>query len=841
MERPTTLKNGNFQFGDFELDGDERVLRKNGTPLSLPPKVLKLLFVLVENRGRIVEKDDLMLRLWPDTFVEEGNLTYSIKMLRRALGEKPSSPKYIQTVPRRGYRFVAEARPDSERILNGTSRLHEGIIRADLAGLNDSSLIGRETELADVTKLLSQDDVRLLTLTGPGGTGKTRLSREVALQIENHFPDGVFFVELAAVNDPMLVAPAIAREVGIKEAGTRQILDLLSDYFGARSAVLILDNVEQVVSAGVQFAQLLRSAPNLKLLVTSRERLKLSIETEYRVQPLALPSPETKETISDLMRFGAVELFVQRALKARHDLVLTDKDTRALSAICHKLDGLPLALELAASRASVLSVEEILAKLENRLTLLTGGPKDMPHRQQTMRSAIQWSYELLSDLDKNVFVRLSVFEGGFTYKGGEKVLADADHQSTPGSDADVLNAVTSLTEKGLLLSEKSIDGELRFRMLVVVRDYALELLARRGDAESLRCSHAQCVLNLVDEAAPNLRSTGSPEWLRRLELDHDNIRAAIRWSMDRDPETAARIVSGVRPLWTVHGHIREGRYWLEEVLKRGVDAPPALQCSLLTGLGNMAQFQGDFETARKVYGQCLEVSRAAGDQRYIAQALRGVGAVDYMDSQFKSASVRIKEALKISRSMNDDFGTAAAVARLGEIACASGDFSEARSQTSEALGIFKRLGYKQGVAAKIANLGVIEFFDGDYESASLYLAEGLDICLEINDEIDIRVMFEVAAALLVEAGDYETAARLSGAAAGRCEAIDYIHETMEHGFRETYLKKLRSVMPASELAAGLADGSEMTVSEGAELALEIAGGFKKNRRRLHLVGRIPQS
>ncbi len=782
-----------------------------------------------------------MQQVWPDTFVEDGNLAYSIRLLRRALGDNSSAPKYIQTVPRRGYRFLAEERPDPEKELNDRLRLNESISRADIVDINDSSLIGRETELAEVTNLLSHEGVRLLTLTGPGGTGKTRLSREVALQIKSRFPDGVFFVELAAVNDPSLVAPAIAREVGIKEAGTRRILDLLSDYFGAKSAVLILDNVEQVVSAGVQFAQLLRSAPNLKLLVTSREPLKLSIETEYLVQPLALPSPETKETISDLMRFGAVKLFVQRALKARHDLVLTDNNTRALSAICHKLDGLPLALELAASRARILSVEEIHTKLEDRLTLLTGGARDLPHRQQTMRSAIRWSYELLNELDKNVFVKLSVFEGGFTYKAAEKVLSNVDGRKRPGSDADILNAVTSLTEKGLLLVEKPMDSELRFRMLMVVRDYALELLARRGDAESVRRSHAECILSLAEEAAPNLRSTQSPEWLRRLELDHDNIRAAIRWSMDSDPEMAARITAGVRSFWTVHGHIREGRYWLEEVLKRAIDIPQALQCNLLTGLGNMAQFQGDFETARKVYGQCLDVSRAAGDQRYIAQALRGVGAVDYMDLQFISASVRINEALMISRSIDDEFGTAAAVARLGEIACARGDFSEARSQTSEALEIFKRLGYKQGVAAKLANLGVIEFFDGDYESACLYLAEGLDVCLEINDEIDIRVMFEVAAALLVETGDNETAARLSGAAAGRCEAIDYIHETMEHQFRETYLVKLRSVMPAVELAAALAEGSKMTVSEGAELALKVAGGFKKNRRHLQLVGRIPRS
>ncbi|MEP6704483.1 MAG: winged helix-turn-helix domain-containing protein, partial [Acidobacteriota bacterium] len=351
MGLPTTLKNGNFQFGDFELDGDERILTKNGTPVPLPPKVLKLLFVLVKSRGRIVVKDDLMQQVWPDTFVEDGNLAYSIRLLRRALGDNSSASKYIQTVPRRGYRFVAEGRPDPERELNDRLRLNESISRADLVDINDSSLIGRETELAEVTKLLTQDDVRLLTLTGPGGTGKTRLSREVAMQIESHFPDGVFFVELAAVNDPLLVASTIAREVGIKDAGTRHILDLLSDYFGAKSAVLILDNVEQVVSAGAQFAQLLRSAPNLKLLVTSRGPLKLSFETEYLLQPLALPSPETKETISDLMRFGAVKLFVQRALKARHDLVLTDKNTRALSAICHQLDGLPLALELAASRA----------------------------------------------------------------------------------------------------------------------------------------------------------------------------------------------------------------------------------------------------------------------------------------------------------------------------------------------------------------------------------------------------------------------------------------------------------------------------------------------------------
>ncbi|HTK25943.1 MAG TPA: winged helix-turn-helix domain-containing protein, partial [Pyrinomonadaceae bacterium] len=475
---------------------------KNGSEIPLTPRAIALFMVLFENRGYIVEKDTLMEQVWGDTFVEEGNLAYTVRLLRKALGDDPDSPKYIQTVPRRGYRFVAEWQAVKETPSKIRSAFSQGVFGNGLAEVIGSSLIGREKELAELTKLLENDKVGFVTLTGPGGTGKTRLAKEISALIGKQFSEGVVFVDLTAVTDPLLVASAIAHELGIREVGTSPTLDILSEHFREKSSLLILDNFEQVVSAGVQLVHIMRDAPKLKILVTSREPLKVSIETEYRVPPLGVPARETKATISDLMQFGSVQLFIQRARAARRDLELTDEDGDSLAGICTRLDGLPLALELAASRAKVLSIREIHSKLENRLALLTGGSLDMPNRQQTMRATIEWSYGLLSELEKQVFALLSIFEGGFTFNAAEKVLTDLNEDELHFSETDIVNAITSLTEKGLLQSEKSTAGEIRFRMLVVVRDFASEVRLQGKAAESISHSHADYFLDFAETAAP---------------------------------------------------------------------------------------------------------------------------------------------------------------------------------------------------------------------------------------------------------------------------------------------------------------------------------------------------
>lgn len=819
-----------LRFGDFVLDTDERTLTRKGKPVSLSPKALRLLSVLVERRGHIVEKDDLMQQVWTDTFVEEGNLAYTIRLLRKTLGDDPDTPKFIETIPRRGYRFVAECHPTSRKSSGKKLEFAERTFRREI----DDGLIGREKELTDITQLLLTDAVRLVTLTGPGGTGKTRLAQEVANHVQEYFPDGVIVVDLSSVTDPMVVTPTIAQQLGIREVGIKPILDVLSDYLRQRSPLLILDNFEQVVSAGVELAQLSRNALGLKMLVTSREPLKLTIETEYRIQPLALPLHETRDTIADVMRFGAVQLFVERAKTARPDLELSDKDARTLVGICTKLDGLPLALELAASRAKVLSIQEISSRLEDRLALLTGGSRDTPDRQQTVRATIEWSYGLLNELDKRVFALLSVFEGGFHFKAAETVLTKVLERKSLLA-TDILNAITSLTEKGLLLSEKSVDNELRFRMLVVVRDYALELRLQSDVAQSIRRSHTEYFVEFAEAAAPHLISLESREWLDRLYLERDNIRAAMRWSLENQPDMAARIMVSVRHLAAQRLHVTETQYWLEEVLKKSCDISPYLQCEMLTGLGIMSQYQSDYSTARETHKRALALSRMISDKRLVARALRGIGAIDYMESDSTSARKRLSEALDISRSINDEFGEAAALARLGDVSNAEGDYSRARPLILQGLEIFRRLGFKQGVVSKLVNLAINEFLSGDHKAARQHLLEAMELCVEIGDEMDFRINFEIAAALMVEAGDYRQAARLAGVGTARCEEMAYFHEPDEKRFRSTYMPKLKSAMPEQEFDVAFAEGKNMSLAEARELAFEAARGPEGSSRRLHLV------
>lgn len=812
-----SLANGDYHFGPFVLDCDQLVLSRDGYELPVTPKALTLLRVLVENRGRIVGKRELMERVWADSFVEEGNLAYTIRLLRGVLGDDAANPRFIQTLPRRGYRFIADLLPD----LPTTTPTNKPIaFPTERRLLDNRGLIAREREIFEVTRLLSCDDVRIVTLTGPGGTGKTRLAREIESSTRDQSPDGVFFVELASVSDPALVLNAIAYSLGVTEKGATQLLDKISNYFLQRDALLILDNFEQIVTAGVQIARLVQAVPRLKILVTSREPLKLSIETEYRVPPLAVPSLAASGSIAEVMRYGAVQLFVKRASSARHDLELKDDDASDISAICHKLDGLPLALELAASRAKVLSVREILSKLANRLDILTGGMKDLPDRQQTMRATIEWSYGLLTDIEKEVFDDLAVFENGFTFDAAENVLGQGNALYT---GSQILDSITSLTEKGLLDSDRIVKSELRFRMPVIVRDFASERFASSDHAESILRMHTEYFLELAERAAPKMRTHQGSKWNITLEADHDNLRAALKRSVDVEPLLAARIAVALEMLWTVHGHFRESQLWIEKILDRGIELPRKLRWRLMTRLGVMRQFCGEFEKAHALYLACMEESRKAGDMEQMSRSLRGLAAIEYMHGRLDSAIKRANEALEVAASIGDEFGVAASRSRLGDIALTKGDLDEARRRAGEALKTYRKLGYIYGMASKLYTTAMAELLAGERESAKAHFAEALQHSMAIGDKQVIHSAFDGFAALLAGSGDRWNGARLAGFSKGLSEDIDYILEPAEKKFRDLYMEGFRDSMSERELAAAEAEGRRMTIDSAAEFVLRWAG------------------
>jgi predicted ATPase/transcriptional regulator with XRE-family HTH domain len=433
-------------------------------------------------------------------------------------------------------------------------------------------LIGREIEVACVCDLLRHPDRRLITLTGPGGIGKTRLALQVAGELLDEFAHGVWFVNLAPIGDPALVIATIAQALGIKKNGVQLIAESLKAYLREKQLLLLLDNFEQVVEAAVQVADLLAAAPGLKVLVTSRAALHLSGEHELMVPPLALPERQSNMDVARLTQYEAVRLFIERARAVRADFAVTNENAPAVAEICHRLDGLPLAIELAAARVKLFPLQPLLARLSSRLTFLTGGARDLPARQQTIRALIDWSYELLDGAEKALFARLGVFVGGSTLEAAEVVCNVDDNLLLKVADG-----VASLLDKSLLRQVEAGNSEQRFTMLETIREYALERLAANGEEETIRQQHAAYFLALAQAAEPMLSSARRPMWLEQLETEHDNFRAVLSWSRARsdDSRYELRLTAALWWFWYFRGHASEGHRWLEDALARTVALEPA--------------------------------------------------------------------------------------------------------------------------------------------------------------------------------------------------------------------------------------------------------------------------
>ena len=509
-------------------------------------------------------------------------------------------------------------------------------------------LIGREKEVAEVVQLLKREDVRMVTLAGPGGTGKTRLGLQVAAELIGEFDDGVFFVPLAPIKDSGLVASAIAQALGVQDVGGQPILDCLARFLKDKQILLLLDNFEQIISAAPVVAGLLAECPILNVLVTSREMLHLSGEYHYVVPALTLPEiPQNRAvwsaSVVDIAQFESVQLFVERALAIMPDFETTNENAPAIAEICHRLDGLPLAIELAVARIRLLPPPKLLERLDKRLPLLARGAKDRPARQRTLEGAIAWSYDLLDEAEKMLFRRLSVFTGGFTLEAVEDVFNVVNELL-----CDVLDGTTSLEEKSLLKREES-GGELRFTMLETVREYAEERLEESGEAGSVRKRHAEYCYSLALAAEPKLGGAERIRWLSRLDSEHNNFRSALAWSVAAvEKELALEMAAKMSTFWHARGHFREGRYWLEEAMNAEGDASASAQTNGLSAAGSFECFLGDKARGMQLLELSLSLAREIKDAFGVVRALLSIGAWSYWNGDDERAVACLEECVAVS-------------------------------------------------------------------------------------------------------------------------------------------------------------------------------------------------
>jgi len=798
----------NFSFGDFELDGTKRLLLKKGAPISLTSKTLDLLLVLAENRGRVLSKDQLLETVWENQFVEENNLSVHISALRKIFGEKKDSHRFIVTIPGKGYKFIAGDQTSKP----GTRSLDVG-----------EEIIGRAAEIAEIKSILRGQNKCLLTLTGAGGSGKTTLARTIADECRAEFKDGVFFIELASIDRAEHVAAAIAQIFDLKESGDTSLPDALKAFLRERASLLVLDNFEQLLSAAPLVRELLGSASNLKILVTSRAALHLKAEQEKVVLPLAVPPQYSNLSVEQLSRYAAIELFAVRARETKPNFVLNEENASAVAEICNRLDGLPLAIELAAARIKLLSPRAILERLENSLKLLTGGAGDLPERQRTMRDTIRWSCDLLAEDEKDLFPRLAVFAGGFTVEAAEAVCECRETAAKPDSAprTEVLDSLSALVDSNLLVSKEQADGNARLSMLEVVREFALEQFQKLDDSDSLREIHARYFLVLAEEAETFLQGEAGNKWLDKLESEHDNLRGALDWSLKNDPQTAARIAAALRFFWSNHSHLSEGLRWSRAALETTENSLSEARSKLLMSNGLFLKNHGDLEAARKSYEKCLAESRETNDSVHIVKANHGLAAVAVLQGDMAAAQDFLTEALALSRVLGDELQIADSLGSFGDLEMCRGNLPAARPLLEECLALSKKLGSERISTTVYFNLGTIDYLEAFYESAAYNFAESLRIAEEMGNKTMIACALDGFAALAAACGNHEQSTRLAGAGAALREEIGCRLEPAEESFREKYLAKTRAVLNEKEAALLYEQGRAMNLEEAVILAKRI--------------------
>lgn len=678
-----------------------------------------------------------------------------------------------------------------------------------------TSFVGRGWEVAEVTRLLGT--ARLLTLSGAGGCGKTRLALEVAGKLLAEYPDGVWLVELAPLADPPLVPQAVAVALNVREAPGRTPLAVLTDALRPKRSLLVLDNCEHLAQACGDLAHaLLKTCPHLRILATSRQALGIIGEVVWRVPPLALPHPAPPlPALDHLAQVEAIQLFVERARCHQSAFALTRENAPAVVELCRRLDGLPLAVELAAARMQVLTPQQITARLDDRFRLLTGGGPTAPARHQTLRAVVDWSYGLLDSPERALLDRLAVFSGGWSLEAAEAVGA-----GRPIERDDVLELLSRLVDRSWVVAETAEDAALRYRMLETLRQYAWERLGERGETEASQNRHAGYFLDLAEQAEPALGRPEQAGWLARLEREHDNLRAALRWALEVGAgETPLRLAGALARFWELHGYLSEGQRWLDMALAQSGAATAEVRSKSLNGAGNLAARRGEFAQANRLFQESLALRRQLGDTRGVAIALNNLGLVAREQGDYLAARACYDESLTLKREMGDQRGVAIALNNLGLVTRDLGDDAGAHALHHESLTRFQDLEDTWGIALALNNLGRVARVQGDFPGARALHLESLSLRRDLGDQLAITYSLDDLGRLALGEGDHKRAVRLFAAAAALREAIGAPLPPADREDYERSVSAARSALGDAAFAVAWADGRAMTPERTIAFAL----------------------
>ncbi len=678
-----------------------------------------------------------------------------------------------------------------------------------------TSFVGREADVVEAKRLLA--GTRLLTLTGPGGIGKTRLSLQLAADVVQSFPDGVYFVALSAVNDPDLIPSVIAQSVGLSVSGNQRPIDVLLEHLRGKRVLLVLDNFEQLMPDGAPVVSgILRDSADVKAIVSSRAVLHVYGEQELSVRPLRVPDVKALPSLAALSQYEAVKLFIERAVASKHDFAVTSENAPAIAGICEHVDGLPLAIELAAARIKLFSPQALLGRLETSLNVLAGGSRDLPGRQQTLRGAIAWSYDLLDEPHKLLFARFSVFARGANLEQAETVCGPESELGV-----DVLSGLDELADQSLLRRMPDFD-EPRLLMLQVMREYAAERLEEFGEASKIRDRHAAAYQELAEAAAPHLFGADQKRWLDRLALDYDNFRAAFDWAQaNAEAKRALCLGSAFWRFWQMRGQLREGRMRMDAVLAMPTTHEfPKERALALEAAGGIAYWQGDMAYAQAAYDECLALIREHGDERALANAIyNDAFPAMVIRTDVPRALAALEEALPIFKRLGDEPGIAKCLWALGQCLMTMNDYPAALSKLGDAIELFRRLDDRFGLGWAYFVRGLLEITLEDLGAAKTDSIDALRIFADANDVTGVVLVLDALAETARRDGDLVRAARLAGASA--------VHEVAIGAGLATVVA-LREGWPRGEAqseaeAAARSEGQAMTLHQAIDYALASEG------------------